>query len=144
MVSHIESGAVSTVHGVGKDTPAANCPRGTRDLRVNRAGGRHKHGSTCSTLPTYLKRQLYEILWPRFSFLDLRTQISRLKLVLFFRTREKKYIYQQCRRQCWCNFHRKLCDIFVIFNSVSVPYRHRGGRMKNINSWYLNTHMVYL
>jgi hypothetical protein len=26
----------------------------------------------------------------------------------------------------------------------SVPYRHRGGRMKKINAWYLNTHMVYL
>ncbi len=21
---------------------------------------------------------------------------------------------------------------------------HRGGRMRNINAWYLNTHMVYL
>ncbi len=27
---------------------------------------------------------------------------------------------------------------------VSVPYRHRGGRIQKINAWYLNTHMVYL
>jgi hypothetical protein len=25
-----------------------------------------------------------------------------------------------------------------------VPYRHRGGRIKKINAWYLNTLMVYL
>ncbi len=29
-------------------------------------------------------------------------------------------------------------------NMLSVPYRHRGGRIKKINAWYLNTHMVYL
>jgi hypothetical protein len=27
---------------------------------------------------------------------------------------------------------------------VNVPYRHRGGRIKKINAWYLNTLMVYL
>jgi hypothetical protein len=27
---------------------------------------------------------------------------------------------------------------------VVVTRCHRGGRMRNINAWYLNTHMVYL
>ncbi len=27
---------------------------------------------------------------------------------------------------------------------VNVSLCHRGGRMENINAWYLNTHMVYL
>ncbi len=27
---------------------------------------------------------------------------------------------------------------------ISVSLCHRGGRMENINAWYLNTHMVYL
>jgi hypothetical protein len=27
---------------------------------------------------------------------------------------------------------------------VPVSLCHRGGRMENINAWYLNTHMVYL
>ncbi len=27
---------------------------------------------------------------------------------------------------------------------LTVPYRHRGGRIKKINAWYLNTLMVYL
>jgi hypothetical protein len=28
--------------------------------------------------------------------------------------------------------------------AVCVSLCHRGGRMENINAWYLNTHMVYL
>ncbi len=28
--------------------------------------------------------------------------------------------------------------------NISVSLCHRGGRMENINAWYLNTHMVYL
>jgi hypothetical protein len=27
---------------------------------------------------------------------------------------------------------------------IHVSRCHRGGRMRNINAWYLNTHMVYL
>ncbi len=39
------------------------------------------------------------------------------------------------------NFHRTdVCSNV----SVSVSLCHRGGRMENINAWYLNTHMVYL
>jgi hypothetical protein len=30
------------------------------------------------------------------------------------------------------------------YSRVSVSLCHRGGRMENINAWYLNTHMVYL
>jgi hypothetical protein len=29
-------------------------------------------------------------------------------------------------------------------DSCPCSVRHRGGRMKKINAWYLNTHMVYL
>ncbi len=34
--------------------------------------------------------------------------------------------------------------IYVCRGRGSVSLCHRGGRMENINAWYLNTHMVYL
>jgi hypothetical protein len=36
-----------------------------------------------------------------------------------------------------------LCNAWTV-TFKPVPYRHRGGRIKKINAWYLNTHMVYL
>jgi hypothetical protein len=33
---------------------------------------------------------------------------------------------------------------FQVCTVIIVLHRHRGGRMENINAWYLNTHMVYL
>ncbi len=44
-----------------------------------------------------------------------------------------------------CNAVIRYCicqDLKAI--TVSVSLCHRGGRMENINAWYLNTHMVYL
>ncbi len=32
----------------------------------------------------------------------------------------------------------------IFLELTSVTRCHRGGRMRNINAWYLNTHMVYL
>jgi hypothetical protein len=34
--------------------------------------------------------------------------------------------------------------VYVFDVNVIVSRCHRGGRMRNINAWYLNTHMVYL
>jgi hypothetical protein len=39
---------------------------------------------------------------------------------------------------------RKIISYRIIMEHITVPYRHGGGRMKKINAWYLNTHMVYL
>ncbi len=35
-------------------------------------------------------------------------------------------------------------EFAMIFLVIPVSLCHRGGRMENINAWYLNTHMVYL
>ncbi len=35
-------------------------------------------------------------------------------------------------------------DMDFVMDIGIVSRCHRGGRMRNINAWYLNTHMVYL
>ncbi len=36
------------------------------------------------------------------------------------------------------------CKSYYGYLMLIVSLCHRGGRMENINAWYLNTHMVYL
>ncbi len=40
------------------------------------------------------------------------------------------------------------CTVATVFphpgRGINCSVRHGGGRMKKINAWYLNTHMVYL
>ncbi len=54
-----------------------------------------------------------------------------------FKMRQNSKIFYSCLN----NF---LNPVYGSIVSIIVPRCHRGGRMRNINAWYLNTHMVYL
>jgi hypothetical protein len=41
-------------------------------------------------------------------------------------------------------FDTRGCELGLGEAEPNVSLCHRGGRMENINAWYLNTHMVYL
>ncbi len=38
----------------------------------------------------------------------------------------------------------KVMGMDIDVDMDTVTRCHRGGRLRNINAWYLNTHMVYL
>jgi hypothetical protein len=58
------------------------------------------------------------------------------------------------KKRIFCSVTCAAIDISYQYNSIqlldnatvvtTVSLCHRGGRMENINAWYLNTHMVYL
>ncbi len=73
--------------------------------------------------------------------LSFEPKVNFLKLCLV-----NPFIYQLILLPCVLNPYGEIGSRYPSMSMIviGVTRCHRGGRMRNINAWYLNTHMVYL